>query len=303
MKKLTGPILVATDGTSGSAGARQIAARIARHMNLSIRLVSVNEPLDIFGATSPYILLPDEEWEKRRAETVQEEIEGSLSKLPLPAANVSVEVLVGSVAPSIAEHARQIEASAIVVGAGRSAGEVALRVMNLANTPVLSVPASARELPRTGLVAVDFSSFSEDAVRMAALLLGGKGVLHIVHVSPPFESRGSEWVKTYEEGLRMRMDRVANEAAEISGVETHTHTPSGRPAQRILELAEKLEADLIAVGSHGHSFLDRILAGSVSSRILRKSQRIVLVTPPRDPAKALESVEYRVAATSEPTEG
>lgn len=43
----------------------------------------------------------------------------------------------------------------------------------------------------------------------------------------------------------------------------------GEPAHTLLQLAERDQADLIVVGSHGLSALDRFLLGSVSEKVLR----------------------------------
>ncbi len=52
---------------------------------------------------------------------------------------------------------------------------------------------------------------------------------------------------------------------------------SGYPAIVICELAEELKADLIIVGSHGRSAVDRLFLGSVSHGVLNRSKLPVLV--------------------------
>jgi nucleotide-binding universal stress UspA family protein len=54
----------------------------------------------------------------------------------------------------------------------------------------------------------------------------------------------------------------------------------GDQARAILNFAAEQDADLIACGTHGRSMLERLLVGSVSTRILRSAPCSVLVAPP-----------------------
>ncbi len=55
----------------------------------------------------------------------------------------------------------------------------------------------------------------------------------------------------------------------------------GDPVKTILKQVERLGAELIVVGSHGHGMMFDALVGSVSAGILRKSTVPVLVVPVR----------------------
>ncbi len=56
----------------------------------------------------------------------------------------------------------------------------------------------------------------------------------------------------------------------------------GDPVKTILREAERLEAELVVVGSHGHGKMFDALVGSISAGILRKSTIPVLVVPIRE---------------------
>jgi nucleotide-binding universal stress UspA family protein len=56
----------------------------------------------------------------------------------------------------------------------------------------------------------------------------------------------------------------------------------GDPVKTILKQAERLDAELIVVGSHGHGMMFDALVGSTSGGILRKSTIPVLVVPVRE---------------------
>jgi nucleotide-binding universal stress UspA family protein len=51
----------------------------------------------------------------------------------------------------------------------------------------------------------------------------------------------------------------------------------GDPAERLLELAERRDAELIVVGSRGHGFLDRLLGRGVDEAVVGRSSRDVLL--------------------------
>jgi nucleotide-binding universal stress UspA family protein len=53
-----------------------------------------------------------------------------------------------------------------------------------------------------------------------------------------------------------------------------------RPADALLEVAERREATLIVVGSYGESPIKGALLGSTPHRLLHLSTRPVLVVPP-----------------------
>jgi nucleotide-binding universal stress UspA family protein len=58
-------------------------------------------------------------------------------------------------------------------------------------------------------------------------------------------------------------------------------TPEGIPEKEILNIATEWEADLIVMGTHTRSGLDRILTGSTAVYVIRHALIPVLVTPPR----------------------
>jgi nucleotide-binding universal stress UspA family protein len=69
----------------------------------------------------------------------------------------------------------------------------------------------------------------------------------------------------------------AAERARGRGVECRTRVVAGIPADAILVVADELAADLIVVGSRGAGPIGRALMGSVSTALVHRSRRPVLV--------------------------
>jgi len=154
---------------------------------------------------------------------------------------------------------------------------------------------------RTILYATDLTPNAANAFRHAlAIARRHDARVHIVHVLPEVDSSVVNYVATVmgEETLadleishkeevtgkiRQRFDAFAqaelNDSPEdverVAGIEVLY----GHPAAEILKSADRYEADLIVLGSHGKGRLRYTFLGSVAEKILRKARRPVLVVP------------------------
>jgi len=62
-----------------------------------------------------------------------------------------------------------------------------------------------------------------------------------------------------------------------NGVSVKVDVRVGRPDEAIVASARENGADLIVMGSHGRTGLDRLLVGSVSERVIGGSESPVMV--------------------------
>jgi nucleotide-binding universal stress UspA family protein len=77
----------------------------------------------------------------------------------------------------------------------------------------------------------------------------------------------------------------AQAQADDAKVKARTELLEGDCVNCLLDLAERVKADLIVVGSHGRAGISRALLGSVAEGILRRATIPVLVThAPRKPS-------------------
>jgi len=72
----------------------------------------------------------------------------------------------------------------------------------------------------------------------------------------------------------------AVETAEAAGVSTVSTVVSGSPHAEIVEYAADEGVDLVVMGTHGRTGLDRYLLGSVTERVVRTTETPVLTVHP-----------------------
>jgi len=112
-------------------------------------------------------------------------------------------------------------------------------------------------------------------------------VLHIVAALEPNSSFGPFKRVTYETADEIQNEVVKRATAAFAGRDTASevqffvHARIGKPADEILQLASDVGADLIFIGSHGRTGVERLLVGSVSERVMREAKCAVLVARPK----------------------
>lgn len=142
---------------------------------------------------------------------------------------------------------------------------------------------------RTLLLPTDGSEAAErglqEGLALAQALRARVSLVYVLEPLRPSLLLGRETVPYYDglmedlrqEGLKA-LDR-ATRMAQAQGVEFTAHLLEGRPTEVILRLAA--EHDLLVMATHGRTGLDRLLLGSVTLEVVRKSPRPVLVVPYR----------------------
>lgn len=138
------------------------------------------------------------------------------------------------------------------------------------------------------LCPVDFSPGSDRALEYAASLAEKlRAQLHILHVyqipvyalpdgallpGPEFSARLTDDVQNALRDLKER----------LGSLEPTTHMVEGIPHNQITKCAEDFGAQLIVMGTHGRTGLERFLVGSVAERVVRTSKVPVITVPLKD---------------------
>lgn len=145
----------------------------------------------------------------------------------------------------------------------------------------------------TILVATDGSEHAQRAAEHGlALARAFDATVHAVHAvdlhaaAGPFDVGGvsEEFVGRLEQEGEAAVEAIADEAGDAVAVETAV--VRGPPAEAIREYAAEHGADLVAVGTHGRSGLERYVAGSVAERVVRRAGAPVLTARATDRGRA-----------------
>lgn len=199
-------------------------------------------------------------------------------------------------APTIVEYADDHDVDLVVVPShGRRGvrrmllGSVAEEVLRTAGCPVLTLKADGGEPPAGRIerivVPVDFSEHADLALASAGALADRVGAeLQVVHVIPELSYPDPYFAdaaalramtkaarEEVPQALAEKVDEVLGEDASVE-----THMVVGRPAGEIAAFAEERDADLIVMGSHGRTGLERVFLGSVAEGVVRQASRPVL---------------------------
>jgi nucleotide-binding universal stress UspA family protein len=132
------------------------------------------------------------------------------------------------------------------------------------------------------LVAVDFSPASLAGLRRAREI-AGDGTIRLFHAIPAYPALYGDrkaMEKLYED-LRERattqLDDIAQDLRNESSGPVEIEVAIGRPADEIIAAAERCRADMIAVGAHAKGAAGRLLLGTVSEEVARRSKLPVVV--------------------------
>ena len=210
-------------------------------------------------------------------------------------------VQAGDAGAALLRRARRLHAAMIVVGTrGRGpvraavAGSVSRRLVRDANRPVIVArPSAAVRRPAGPVVCGVEAADKADgytvraAARLARLLRRRLAVAHVPSAASVSLRSGVAYVAFADvaagHGQPPRLlVHYAREHARAGGIADDVDvrlTPPGRAAERLADLADGLDAPVIAVGAKRFG-LGLVAAGSVSSELCRSAMRPVAVVPP-----------------------
>jgi nucleotide-binding universal stress UspA family protein len=224
---------------------------------------------------------------------------GRLRARKVRGVQIHISVVRGDPLSEIVDHA----ATADLVVLGRRGaggframllGSIAERVVRQAQAPVLIVVANPSRPYRRPLIGVDLSETSRRALTIAARLAVEAPSLAILHVyEVPYKGMVSQ---VADRRARTKYARVWRDGARAALTRFVAALPPAPPDRAlllrhgdaravILEAAHRLNADLIALGTHGRSGLPRALIGSIAESVIRHAACDVLIARPGQPAR------------------
>jgi nucleotide-binding universal stress UspA family protein len=148
--------------------------------------------------------------------------------------------------------------------------------------------------------ATDGSEAADRALESAkALALAGHGTLVVVHCKETFVGRAGGYPLLADETelvekIRAQAEELTREGFDVD-VELTTAVAAGA-AHAIADVADRLGADVIVVGTRGHTPFAGLLLGSVTQRLLHIARCPVLAVPPLRGAHTAERREGEAVA-------
>ena len=274
-------ILVPTDRSDPARRALEQAADLAARYDATITTLHVVDTRELGGGP---------EMDERTA-AARAELDAAIDDLdvePTPEAAVRA----GIPSEEIIDYADESGTDLIVMGThGRTGvrryllGSVAEKVVRLSDVPVLNVHPAAVDVGAVPyeriLVPTDGSDEASVAVDCATDLATTYGAaLHAVSVVDTGGMAPDVQFDVIMDQLRNRaqaaVEAVAADATEAGVEDTQTAVLEGRAHDAIRSYADESGTDLIVMGTHGRSGLDRYLLGSVAEKLVRTASVPVL---------------------------
>ena len=288
-------VLVATDGSQYGQWALSWVAKLPLTKAPRVTALHVVDRAWLRGPfrTRPEILRVD----ARSARTLKRAQE-QLASLKLMG---TVRKEQGAVAPTILKRAPKRDGLLVVGSKGLDAldrftlGSVSTKLIQYATCPVLVVKSEAVPLRQITL-ATDGSPASAQAMEFVLTRLQpdrstGKGKRVPIHVSvvhviarrplapidigttiPWTKYRGLKVTEVSQKLLEQSVQKLVK-----AGFTAEPLCQSGNPAEQIMKVASKQQADLIVMGAQGLGAIDRFFLGSVSTRVVQYANCAVLV--------------------------
>lgn len=278
-------ILVATDFSKRSAIASE------RALDLAART----------GAAVSYLHVIDEDQPQSLIDAARREAEILFSPggaTPRGDVKVDHRIMIGDPHEAINEAAEEAAADLLVFGAHRRAplrsaftGTTAERAIRRSRIPALVVRNVAEGVYRKPVCALDLvhQDFApwRGASKLAIMDSAGARILFAYESgSLDLLRKANKGVKSMEEYLSAERSAVLPSVAKamkdlgLRPEQAELVTTYISPAETILDFARREKSDLIVVGSHQKSALERVVLGSVSGAVLNRSTLDVLVVPP-----------------------
>lgn len=231
----------------------------------------------------------------RNPEALQASLEKSLRKkvrdqIGDDAIPIVVRPRFGDAGPAVAEIAGEQRAQLIAVGAHQRQGvhrlaqfSVSRDILHQASVNVICVPVTTKfdareahipEFQRV-LVATDFSELGNTAVPYACATCAPGGLVRVMHVVSEKQAvrKGLAWTSQLRGQLR---ELIPDEVGARSQLPEVQLVKCDDVAQAICEEADRFEADVVCLASHGLG-VSRALHGSVAKAVLQRIRRPVLV--------------------------
>ena len=103
----------------------------------------------------------------------------------------------------------------------------------------------------------------------------GQGIL--------YEERAAGAKAAIEKRLQAVYDAELDDHPDYGDIVKSIEVCEGFPAERILDMADQLDCDMIIMGTHGKGIIGNTFLGSTAKRVLRRTRKPIYIIPlPKD---------------------
>src|ERR1051326_5370975 len=307
-------IIVPLDGSPFGEQALPLAHAVAAASGAVLHLAHVHTPADVVAAEA-MVYVPaelDTAIQSQRRKYLED-----LTKRQAPglATAPTATMLEGSIAPALEQHAASVKADLIVMTApGRGPlsrawfGSTTMAIVRHLEVPILLIRPEEKQDDLTAarsihnvLIALDGSPLAEQILRPAAELAHLMGAeCTLVRVMPPLVRGQMDPVDVTLSHLDEELLRKLTELHDAERTTARTYLESkaaqlradglavqsrllvhDQPAPALLDEANRIHADLIAVATHGRNAIARMFLGGVADKVVRGAHCPVLIFRPR----------------------
>ena len=286
-------ILVGVDESDAGVTAAKMGWNLAKTSGDSCQLVHVTTDVSRMPATLPPIEKMDDLIERVQATARQKVAEALQGAVPEDLIE-GMQVRMGRAAWMLPFVVDEFDASLLVLGRKRHKGPVRWfggstvhHVVRTVDVPILVVDEATERLQRF-LVAVDGSHAASTVLEGAVYLAHKCGAeIRVLHVIEPIPYLGEFPTPIDDAGYAEAAgERFEAFMASSSWSELDRVVRVGPATSSIVEEADEWGADLVVAGSHGAGWLDRVLVGSTTQRLLNRLHGSLCVVPVGAPADA-----------------
>jgi nucleotide-binding universal stress UspA family protein len=303
-------VLLAIDGSAPAAQAIDLAAGVRWPDGTTIRVAqAVATGAELFGGPWPALaLVQSEELEAELRAEADTTVRQAAARLARAGLTVETAVLTGRPGTAIVDAARTLNADLVVLGSrghgtieSMLLGSVSAEVIDHSPTPVLVARASGFGRVVLAWDGSSCAARAADLVRTWPIFAGTSvRAVSVSDVGVAWRTGFAEFenvdlMPLYTEAVeasRRQHEKLARElAAQLvaAGRSAEADVREGDAAAEILAAAKEADADLIVIGTHGRTGLERLLLGSVARNVLHHAACSVLVV--RETASAPSAAE------------
>jgi nucleotide-binding universal stress UspA family protein len=286
---VSAPVIVGVDGGPSGTDALVLARWTAETLGEPLIVAVVHPASSALGSGRV-----DAEWVADRHRAAEAVLDGARKALQGATGDVDYRVVASSsAAHGLHDLAEETGATVIVVGSGRNAaeqrlfaGSTAERLLAGSVCPIAVAPSGMTVAPgslgRIGVAYVDTPdgrAALDEAGRLARRTGAG---LHLYTVVAEVDATlpfliGDDAERAFLDTARETYEQsLAKAAASVPDVATDWHIAAGDVVEVLAELDE---VDVLFCGSRGYGPTRRVLLGGVSTRLVRRARRPVVVVP------------------------